>query len=71
MEQILASEPPQEPLPPRASSPIQKNTADGHRMGGSFISHMIDSAAQTVTSVTLQETVDTSVTGGQGGNLDD
>jgi hypothetical protein len=71
VEQILASDPTPESPPPGSSLPTRKYSADGHRVGGSFISRMTDSATLPVTGVTPQGTADPNVTRGQGGNLGD
>ena len=71
MEQILANNPMPESPTSGSSSPIPKYSADGRRVGGSFISRMTDSATRPETGVTPQGTADPNVTRGQGGNLGD
>jgi hypothetical protein len=71
MEQILANKPMPESPTSGSSSPITKYSADGCRVGGSFISSMTDSTTRPETGVTPQGTADPNVTRGQGGNLGD
>ncbi len=71
MEQILANNPMPESPTSGFSSPIPKYSADGHRVGGSFISRMTDSTTRPETGVTPQGTANPNVIGVQGGNLGD
>jgi hypothetical protein len=71
MEQILANNPMPESPTSGSSLPIPKYSADGSRVGGSFISHMTDGTTRPETGVTPQGTANPNVTGGQGGDLGD